>query len=134
MPACSNFTATNTSFLGPVYTERQRKCCNNTSNSALIENNAITPKWVATQFLSDSIVFNQNSIASVIAMLSLTLDVYKWTLASKCQLENNEISGNDFLHIKNDSGNFYCSVEFIESWIVLFKIGQSRGKSVNALG
>ena len=34
--------------LGPAYTERQRQCCNGTSNTSLIENNRVVPKWVET--------------------------------------------------------------------------------------
>ena len=45
-----------------------------TSKSTLailfIGNNSIAWKWVATQFWSDSIVFNENRIASIIAELS----------------------------------------------------------------
>ena len=52
--------------------------CNDTSNTVLIENNGVAWKWVAAPFWSDSIVFNGNSFASVIAGLSaltLTLGV-----------------------------------------------------------
>ena len=35
----------------------------------VIKNNAVTPKWVTTPFRSDTIVFNENRIASVIAEL-----------------------------------------------------------------
>ena len=52
-----------------LYTERQRQRCNEASDTALIENNGVTPKWVATPFWSDSIVFNENSITSIIAEL-----------------------------------------------------------------
>ena len=49
------------------------------SDTAVIEHNGVTPKWVPTPFCnpfwSDSIVFNQSSIASVIAALMLTLGV-----------------------------------------------------------
>ena len=34
-----------------------------------IKNKAVTPKWVTTSFRSDTIVFNENRIASVIAEL-----------------------------------------------------------------
>ena len=57
-------------ILGFAYTERQRQRCNDASNTGLIENNAVTPKWVATPFWSDSIVFNEKRIASVITELS----------------------------------------------------------------
>ena len=57
--------------LGPVYTERQRQRC----DTALVENNSVAPKWVATPFWSDSIVFNQSSIASIITALTLMLRV-----------------------------------------------------------
>ena len=35
----------------------------------------ITPEWDCNPFLSDSIVFNENSIARVVAALTLTLGV-----------------------------------------------------------
>ena len=56
--------------LGPVYTKRQRQLCNDASNSVPIENNGVTWKWVVTLSWSGSIVFNENSIARVIAALS----------------------------------------------------------------
>ena len=40
------------------------------SNTVLIENNEFIQKWVVTHFWSDSIVCNENSIASIIAELS----------------------------------------------------------------
>ena len=39
------------------------------SHSVLIENNGVAPDWACNLFSSDSIVFNENSIASVIAEL-----------------------------------------------------------------
>ena len=49
------------------------------SDTSVIENSGVTPKWVPTPFCnpfwSHSIVFNQSSIASVIAALMLTLSV-----------------------------------------------------------
>ena len=62
-----------------LYTERQRQRCNEASDTALIENNGVTPKWVATPFWSDSIVFNENSIASIVTALTLRLSV-NWPL------------------------------------------------------
>ena len=40
------------------------------TNSVLIENNGVTPEWTCNPFLSDSIVFDENRIASVIVELS----------------------------------------------------------------
>ena len=48
-----------------------RQLCYEVSNTVLIENNGVTQKWVATQFWGDSIVFNENSITSVITELLL---------------------------------------------------------------
>ena len=49
------------------------------SDSVLIENNGVTPDWDCNQFSSDTDVFNENRIASIITELSqcwtLTLDV-----------------------------------------------------------
>ena len=49
--------------------------CDNTSDIGLIENKGVAPKWVATLFWSDSIVFNESSIASVITVFMLALSV-----------------------------------------------------------
>ena len=42
-------------------------CDDDASNTVLIENNGVTWKWVTTPNRSDSFVFNENRIASVIA-------------------------------------------------------------------
>ena len=47
-----------------------RQLFNDTSDTVLIENYGVARKWDATPFRSDSIVFNKNSIASLIAELS----------------------------------------------------------------
>ena len=44
--------------------------CNDASNAAVIENNGVTLEWVFNSFSSDSIVFNENGIASVIKQFS----------------------------------------------------------------
>ena len=43
-----------------------RELCDNASDPVLIENNVVVPEWDCNSFSSDSIVFNENSIASVI--------------------------------------------------------------------
>ena len=53
----------------PVYTEHQR--CDDTSDTALTENNGVAPEWCCKPVWSDSIVFKQSSIANVIAALTL---------------------------------------------------------------
>ena len=58
-----------------VYTESQRQHCDDASDTVVIENNGVATKWVATPFPSDSFVFNENRIASVIAVLTMTLSV-----------------------------------------------------------
>ena len=58
-------------FLGPVYTTRQRQCCDDASDAVLIESNGVGPKWVAIPFWRDCIVFNEKSITSVIAVASV---------------------------------------------------------------
>ena len=60
---------------GRVYTKRQRQHCDDDCDSVLIENNGVTPEWVCNPFSSDSTVFNENRIAIVIAVLTLTLGV-----------------------------------------------------------
>ena len=45
------------------------KLCDDTGDTALIENNGVASEWGCNPFSSDSIVFNENSIASVIAEL-----------------------------------------------------------------
>ena len=52
-----------------------QQLCDDASDTVLIENNGVTQKWVATPIWSDSTVFDENIIASVIAELSLTLGV-----------------------------------------------------------
>ena len=52
-----------------------RQLCDDVSDTALIQNNGIAPDWGCNRFLSDSIVFNENRIASFIAALTLTLSV-----------------------------------------------------------
>ena len=47
-----------------------RQLCDNASDTILIESNRVAWKWVATSFQSGSIVFNENSMASIIAELS----------------------------------------------------------------
>ena len=55
-----------------------RQLCNNVSDTALIENSRVAPEWVCNPFLSDSIVFNENNIASIVTEVSL--DTYSNTL------------------------------------------------------
>ena len=52
-----------------------RQLCDGISDTVLIENNGVTPEWGCNPFWMDCIVFNQSSIASVIAVLMLTLSV-----------------------------------------------------------
>ena len=44
--------------------------CNDANDTALIKNNEVTQKWVAIPFWSNSIVFIDSSISSIIAELS----------------------------------------------------------------
>ena len=46
-----------------------RQFCDDTRDSVLFENNEIAPEWGCNPFLSDSIVFNKNRIASIITEL-----------------------------------------------------------------
>ena len=68
-----------TTGLGSIYTKHQRQRCNNSVMiPAILFSLKITvllEKKVATPFWSDSIVFNENRIASIIAALMLTLGV-----------------------------------------------------------
>ena len=54
-----------------------QQLCDDASDSVLIENNGVTWKWVTTPFWSDSIVCNENRIASIIAELSQR---WRWRL------------------------------------------------------
>ena len=56
--------------LGPVYTKLQHQRCDDASDTVLPENNGVAPEWMATTFWSDSIVFNEDSIVSIIKALS----------------------------------------------------------------
>ena len=49
--------------------------CDDAIDTALIENNGIASDWGCNPFWSDSIGFNENSIASFIEALTLTLGV-----------------------------------------------------------
>ena len=52
--------------------------CYDTNDTVLIDNNGVTRKWDATPFWSDSLVFNENTIVSIIAELT---DAWcKWAL------------------------------------------------------
>ena len=64
-------------FLGSIYTKHLQQLCDDASDTVLIENNRIAWKWVAATFRIDSIVFNENNIASVIAEL---LQHWLWCL------------------------------------------------------
>ena len=58
--------------LGPVYTKRQRQCFHKSAMTLvilLIENNGVAWKRVATPIWSNSIVFNENNIVSIITEL-----------------------------------------------------------------
>ena len=61
--------------LGSVYTKRQCQHSDDPCDSVLIENSGVPWKWVANSFWSDSIVFNENRIVSLITALTLTLGV-----------------------------------------------------------
>ena len=52
-----------------------RQLCDDACDSVLIEINGITPEWVCNPFSSGSTVFNENRIASVIAVLMLMLGI-----------------------------------------------------------
>ena len=60
---------------GPVYTDRQRQHCDDTRDTALIENKGVTPERVATHIWGNPILFNRSSIASIVTALKLTLSV-----------------------------------------------------------
>ena len=52
-----------------------RQIVHDASDTVLIENNGVAWKWVAPLFWSNSIVFNETSITSIITTLMLTLGV-----------------------------------------------------------
>ena len=52
-----------------------QQLCDDTSDTVVIENNGVTPEWGCNPFSCDSIIFNENSITSVIAALTLMLGV-----------------------------------------------------------
>ena len=62
-------------YLGPVYTDCQHQCCDDASSTVLIENNGVTWKWAATLLWSGSIVFNEKSMASIIAEIFMELHI-----------------------------------------------------------
>ena len=71
---------------GPVYTKGQYQCCDNTSDTVLTKSNGVASERDCNPFLGDSIVFNEDSIASIItvvAPLTLTLGVKTLSLRSR---------------------------------------------------
>ena len=52
-----------------------QQLCNDASDSVLIDNNGDTQDWSSNIFSSDTVVFNENRVASVIAELTLTLGI-----------------------------------------------------------
>ena len=56
--------------------------CDDASDTVLIENSGVTPEWGCNPFSGDYIVFNENSIACMIAEL-YGLDVEKWKKINK---------------------------------------------------
>ena len=60
-------------FLGPVYTKLQRQCCNKSSMTLALlfslKTMELLQNWGYNPFSGDSIVFNENYVASVIAEL-----------------------------------------------------------------
>ena len=73
-----NFRSYFKASLGHVYARRRRQRCYDACDSVLIENNGVDREWVWNPFLSDSTVFNENRIASIIAALTLTPLVLYW--------------------------------------------------------
>ena len=60
---------------GSIYTEHQYQCCDDASDTSLIENIGVAPEWGCNQIWSNSIVINEISITIVITALTLTLNV-----------------------------------------------------------
>ena len=50
-----------------------RQCCNDTSDTVLIENNRVASEWGCSPFWSNCIVFNQTSITDAQCKQALTL-------------------------------------------------------------
>ena len=50
-----------------IYTKHQRQLYDEASNSVLIENNGVSLDMGWSRFLSDTVVVNKNSIASITA-------------------------------------------------------------------
>ena len=60
--------------VGLISTKREpqrSQCCNDPSDIGFIENNGVASKLGCSPFWNNSIVFNENCIASVIAVLTL---------------------------------------------------------------
>ena len=73
--AWHNLQRYSSDHLGPIYNKCQHQHSDDTCDSILIENNGFNPEWGCNPFLSDSIIFNENRIASIIAALMLMLGV-----------------------------------------------------------
>ena len=66
----------------------QHQHCGDTSHTSLIEYNGVTPKWVVTPFRSDSIIFNQRTVASIIRSIDADAQC-KWTLNCRVKFSQN---------------------------------------------
>ena len=72
---CSKIVKLRKTFKGPIFTEHRHKSCDDVNDNAPIKNNGVTPDRSCKPFWSESIVFNENSTATVFATLMLTLSV-----------------------------------------------------------
>ena len=105
-----------------------RQLCDDASDPVLIENNGITRKWIATQFLTDSIVFRETSIGNrrVVAALTLTFCVNRplylgkhqmlfQTCMSNCdlRLKRRRSKGREIINIRT----FQINIQMVSRWI-----------------
>ena len=69
-------------ILHQVSASMLRQLCDDACDTALIENNGVAPEWTCNPFSIDSIVFNENRIAS--SCRSIQADAWcKWALVER---------------------------------------------------
>ena len=83
----------NVHCLRHVYLEGQHQRYDDASDTAVVENDGMTPNGGCNPFWSDSIVFNQSSISSIIAALMLTLSVNRPLLLCPLEIDVNQSLG-----------------------------------------
>ena len=92
--------------------------CNDASNTVLIKSNGVAWKWVATPFSTDSIVFNEKNIASVVIELS-----QHWLWRMVFTLGSDKDQRIDSLSLRTNENGWWPHID----------VKRQRGRSVDRL-